>query len=118
MRVYLSGPMTGLPDFNYPTFNKVAERLRGLGYDVTNPAENFGGRPDHPGGRSAYMRLDVGHVLDADAVAVLPGWEKSRGARLEVAVALELGLPVIDAETREPIPHLTSQVSIWRANGN
>ncbi len=118
MKVYLSGPMTGLADYNYPAFNAVAQRLRGLGYHVINPAENFGGRPDHPGGRSAYMRLDIGHVLDVDAVAVLPGWEKSRGARLEVAVALELGLPVIDADTREPIPHLTSQVSIWRANGN
>lgn len=118
MKVYLSGPMTGLPDFNYPAFNAVAAKLRGLGYSVVNPAENFGGRGDHPAGRTAYMRVDIGHVLNVDAVVVLPGWQNSRGARLEVAVALEIDLPVIDAETREPLEHLSSQVSIWRADGH
>ena len=33
-RVYVAGPMTGLPDFNYPAFNAEAQRLRGLGYQV------------------------------------------------------------------------------------
>jgi hypothetical protein len=39
-RVYLAGPMTGLPEFNYPAFNAEAARLRALGYQVENPAEN------------------------------------------------------------------------------
>ncbi|WP_319942079.1 DUF4406 domain-containing protein [Pseudomonas quasicaspiana] len=38
-RIYISGPMTGLPDFNFPAFAAEANRLRGLGFDVVNPAE-------------------------------------------------------------------------------
>ena len=39
-RVYIAGPMTGLPDFNYPAFNAAAAKLRALGLEVLNPAEN------------------------------------------------------------------------------
>ena len=49
------------------------------------------------------MRLDVTHVLDAEVVFVLPGWEKSRGARLEILTAQELGLDVFDYVTRTPM---------------
>jgi hypothetical protein len=38
-KIYLSGPMTGLPDLNFPAFHAEAARLRALGYDVINPAE-------------------------------------------------------------------------------
>ena len=102
-RAYISGPMTGYPGYNYAAFDAAEPVLEAEGYDVINLARNFGGRADHPGGRAAYMRLDVGHVLDADLVFVLPGWEKSRGARLEILTAQELGLPVFDFVTREPV---------------
>lgn len=103
MTIYLSGPMKGLPNFNYPAFNAAALRLREWGYTVLNPAENFGGDMYHPGGRPAYMRLDFKHVMESDAVAVLPGWRKSRGAQAEVLIATELELPIIDAATLKPI---------------
>jgi len=99
--------MTGYPGYNYAAFNDAEAALTTEGeVDVINPARNFDGRSDHPGGRAAYMRLDVGHVLDADLVFVLPGWEKSRGARLEILTAQELGLPVFDFVTREPLADL------------
>ena len=101
MTLYLAGPMTGYPDWNFPAFHAAAERLRDKGHAVLNPAENFGGDPTRP--RADYMRLDLAHLLAAEGVAVLPGWERSRGASLEVAVARELGLPVVDAETLEPV---------------
>lgn len=93
-KVYLSGPMTGKPGFNYAAFNELAADLRERGYVVLNPAENFGGATDRP--REDYMRLDLAHVLEADEVIVLDGWEQSRGATLEVKVALECGIPVYD----------------------
>jgi hypothetical protein len=93
-KVYISGPMTGMPGFNYAAFNELAAELRERGYVVLNPAENFGGETDRP--RADYMRLDIQHVLDADEVIVLDGWEGSRGAALEVKVALEVGIPVYD----------------------
>ena len=102
MRIYLSGPMTGYEGFNYAAFDTHAARLREAGYEVVSPAENFGGADTHPEGRKAFMRLDMEHVLSVDAVAVLPGWEKSKGAQLEVLMARELELPILDVETMQP----------------
>lgn len=93
MTVYLSGAMTGLPNYNYRAFNRAAATLRMLGYDVFNPAESFDGDTTLP--RATYMRKDIEALLTVDAVVVLPGWEQSKGASLEVAIARELGLPVI-----------------------
>lgn len=94
MNLYVSGPMTGRPDFNYPAFNAMAAKLRLAGHTVFNPAENFGG--DTSRARAEYMRLDIQMVLMAEAVVVLDGWEHSRGARLEVAIARELGIDVLN----------------------
>lgn len=90
--VYLSGPMTGWLDHNYPTFNRMAARLRKAGLIVYNPAENFGGAVGLD--RSAYMRLDFGHVLQARCIVCLAGWANSSGSQLEVDVAQELDLPI------------------------
>lgn len=91
-RIYLSGPMSGLPDHNYPAFNEVEKVLTSYGWEVVNPASNFNGATDRH--RADYMRLDFTHVLSVDTLFVLPGWEKSRGARVEVLMAQELGIPV------------------------
>lgn len=101
MKIYLSGPMTGLPSFNYPLFNQQAARLRALGHVVANPAEILGG--DTTQTRSFYLRKDIQDILLCDAVALLPNWERSKGARLEVSLALELGLALFDALTMLPM---------------
>jgi hypothetical protein len=93
---YLSGPMTGLPDFNHPAFATAATNLRSRGWVVLSPAEHDNGTQGHS--RSHYMRHDIQQLLMADAVFVLDGWETSAGARLEIAVAREIGLPVHFAE--------------------
>ncbi|SIS84094.1 DUF4406 domain-containing protein [Alicyclobacillus vulcanalis] len=89
-RVYLSGPMTGLPQGNRPAFLEAARALRAHGIQVLNPAE-FGSADDD---WYAAMRRDLRMLMDADAVVTLPGWERSRGARLEVYVASQLNMPV------------------------
>ncbi|HFH2590437.1 DUF4406 domain-containing protein [Pseudomonas aeruginosa] len=40
-RVYLSGPMTGIPEFNYPAFNAEEKRIStgGIGMDVLQIAK-------------------------------------------------------------------------------
>jgi len=100
-RIYLSGPMTGHQDHNFPAFHAAADRFRKAGWDVANPAENFGGRTDLP--REVYLRADVAMLARCDAVALLPGWERSRGATLEAVLAAELGLRFFDACSALPM---------------
>ncbi|MDH0292344.1 DUF4406 domain-containing protein [Pseudomonas sp. GD04087] len=93
-RIYLAGPMTGLPEFNYPAFHAEATRLRQLGYHVENPAEN--NAPADTSG-SGYLRLALAQLITCDSIAMLPGWHNSEGARLECHVASKLGMQVFTA---------------------
>lgn len=88
--LYLAGPMTGLPDYNRPAFHDAAAQLRAAGFAVLNPAET-----ELPPGQDSwanYMRAGLRQVLEADALALLPGWDRSNGAQLERHVATRLGL--------------------------
>jgi hypothetical protein len=94
MIAYLSGPMTGLLDLNYPAFQVAAERLRKQGVQVISPHEIT---PPGAGPWSweAHMRVDLAALLTADVIVLLPGWDTSRGAQLEKTVADALGLSVV-----------------------
>lgn len=90
--LYIAGPMSFHKDFNYPAFNRAAERLRQAGYTVINPADNElseGSARDW----YAWMRISVQQVAQADGIATLPGWADSRGARLEVELGNRLAIP-------------------------
>lgn len=94
-RVYISGPMTGLQDLNFPAFNAAAYSLRAQGHQVVNPAEV---NPDITMTWEQCMRADIKALCDCDTIALLPGWETSRGAHLEVHVAHRLGLTVCSVD--------------------
>jgi hypothetical protein len=89
---YISGPMTGLPDFNRPAFNNAADYLRSQGLNVWNPAEEFDSNYLYP--RKVYMRRDIEALLKCESIVMLNGWEKSSGARLELEIARELEMNV------------------------
>lgn len=116
MKVYLAGPMRGIKDFNFPAFDAAAAKLRAAGILVFNPAEHdrevngadFGksetGSLDEVEAKGFSLRdalkADTSWICDnADAVAVLPGWENSKGAIAEVSLAKALGLEVYYADT-------------------
>lgn len=92
MRIYLSGPMTGLPNLNFPAFHAAAAKLRARGLEVVNPAEI---NPDTGMSWEECMRADIKALCDCQALAMLPGWERSKGAHLEVHIAHRLGLRIL-----------------------
>ena len=100
MRCYLAGPMRGIPNFNFPAFFEAEEFLVSLGHTVFNPArrdeEQYGKEVSNsPDGNledvaSAGFSLrealaaDTRYIcLEADAIALLPDWECSKGATAE-----------------------------------
>ena len=91
-RIYIAGPMTGLPEWNYPAFNAQALELRKRGYHVENPAEH--GIVEHAEWVD-YLRYDIGRLAACESIFLLPGWEKSNGARLEVSIAKALSMTFI-----------------------
>jgi len=103
--IYLAGPMTGIKDLNFPLFNAEAARLRGLGYTVVNPAEINGGAAEltacaamTPAELKAHwrkcMRRDIPALMACDAIALLPNWFKSKGAKLEVRIGSDFDMPI------------------------
>jgi len=114
VKVYLAGPMRGIPQFNYPAFVAGAAKLRADGHEVFSPAEKdvekhgdemFTSNPDGDNDRAeahfgfnlrVALAMDLAWICaEADAIALLPGWERSKGVAAEKATAEALGLKVI-----------------------
>ncbi|MGP9696188.1 DUF4406 domain-containing protein [Halomonas sp. AOP27-A1-34] len=93
-RIYISGPMTGLPGFNFAAFNLTAQQLRALGYEVVNPAEKQSEAEELSW--EEYLKQDLQQMLTCDTIALLPGWQASKGAHLELHVAHRVGMNVVD----------------------
>ena len=94
-KVYISGPMSGLPNYNYPAFYDAAMQLRLRGVDVVSPAE---GAVTNDKMWSDYMRRAIKMLCDCYFNVRLPGWQKSKGAQLETQIAKALGIINIDLE--------------------
>lgn len=86
-RCYVAGPMTGIADLNFPAFHAHAAALRMQGWDVVNPAEI---NSDPEAAWTDCMRADIAQLVTCSHIALLPGWERSRGARLEEHIAYKL----------------------------
>lgn len=91
--VYIAGPMTGIKDLNISSFDQAEIKLKALGYNVLNPANNQ--RQDDSDTWEGYMRKAIRQVCLCDIICLLPGWSNSKGALFESKVA-----DIIGAETK------------------
>lgn len=102
MKLYLSGPIATEPDF-VNLFKKDADWLRDVGYEVVNPVEVQACESRSCGGEDkseyihtwqCYMKYDLAAMLTCDAVAVQADHWASKGAALEIYLAMQVGMPV------------------------
>ena len=100
--VYIAGPMRGLPESNYPQFENVARFLRSEGWYVCSPVEigSAFGTADELNANPTRLAVAMEAERDAlrtscDAILLLPGWERSKGTRAELIIALEKNLEII-----------------------
>lgn len=130
MKLYLAGPMRGLPEWNFPTFRDAKKRLEEQGHHVFCPAtmataQGYGeGFSCEPGTAEAdshlrhVMQNDVTSLMHSEAIALLPGWESSRGATVEVALAQFLGLKILDATTGKLMDSIDCPPMPWHCAAN
>jgi len=91
MRLYISGPMTGYEDHNFPAFFAAEKALKEAGYEVSNPAQY----PVVDGETwESCLKRDIKDLVDCDGIALLDGWTASRGAVLEAEIAARVKLPL------------------------
>lgn len=118
-RVYIAGPMTGFPAHNREAFLAAKQFWEADGYEVVTPFDtnNTVWRREHGVDYDAdkdivgyehpligeMLKEDLRALLDADIVAFLPGWEKSKGARFEYEVARWCRITMFTSDTREKI---------------
>jgi hypothetical protein len=90
MRWYLAGPMSGYPESNYPAFGEAAKFLRSIGYDIVSPHET---KPVQDDSRwQECIRHDISTLATCHGIVLLSGWSRSKGARLELTIATQLGM--------------------------
>ena len=80
--------MSGIAEHNFPAFNEAAAKLRALGHEIVNPAENPLQKWED------CLKLDIKQLCDCDTIIMLPGWELSKGAHLELHVAHRVGITI------------------------
>ncbi|MBR2504796.1 MAG: DUF4406 domain-containing protein [Elusimicrobiaceae bacterium] len=92
--IYLSGPMTGLPDYNRPAFDLRAKLIREAGYTVNNPAEISRKHGlDKP--YAFFFREAMRMLLQSDVIYVFGDVTKSEGSQMEIKTAKMAEIPVV-----------------------
>lgn len=132
MMIYIAGPMRNIEFFNFPAFDKAEELGKSLGHDIISPASMDRERGFDPIAHDPFafdplsdpdVRLRVSEMIvrdliiitTCDAIALLPGWDKSLGVKVEFALAKFLGLQILD-ETFKPFNVEWNQMYVGMAD--
>jgi len=98
-KIFISGPMTGYPDFNFPRFNLAVQQLKEAGIDCVNPVDICRKYKKERvlADKTVFDQMIADQQKEektCDAILLLDGWEKSKGVRLELKTALDLDFPI------------------------
>jgi hypothetical protein len=115
LKIYIAGPMRGIPEFNFPAFYAAEEKLKADGHSVFNPARRDNDKhgtdiskgnatgdeavaaAQHGFNLREALGADLAYICaEADGIALLPGWQNSKGATAERATGVALGLEIIE----------------------
>jgi len=99
-RVYISGPITGIVNYNREAFAEAVKAVEAKGYTAISPFD-LSIVSKHKTWQD-YMRDDIRAMMDADWVLLLPGYDKSNGALVEEAVAIGVGIPMVKSVEELP----------------
>lgn len=97
LKVFIAGPMRGYDNYNFPEFDRLEKILEDNGIECVNPgriSRKFK-EADVNSDMSIYnemVRQQQEAERTCNAILLLDGWQWSRGARLEVKTAAELGM--------------------------
>lgn len=110
-KLYLAGPMTGYPEFNVPAFKTAKEALEKKGFKIMLPVDIENAKDGWLWGD--YLAEDIRIVCnECEGIILLPEWERSRGAKLELAAALMQSLKYPDFEFYEYYPYLKGRFQL------
>lgn len=105
MKIYIAGPMSGYPEFNFPAFFEAQGLLEADGFIVFNPAQkDLEATLDKDAVKTGDAKeaiakgfdfreaftWDTARVIEADGIYMLRGWQFSPGASAEHAVAVAM----------------------------
>lgn len=91
-KIYIAGPVSGLPNYNHHAFVQAAHEVHALGFDAINPHTLC--RHANPDDWHACLKICLHHLVLCNGIYMLKGWQNSRGATLERSVAMQLNIPV------------------------
>ena len=98
--IYIAGPMTGRANLNRQAFRTAQRELKEAGWLVVNPVDFSEAFGSDPSGELlvACTEAELAAIPHLDAIYLLKGWERSEGARRELAAALEHNLMIVVEE--------------------
>lgn len=91
-KIYISGKIIGLENNEaFKRFDEAEKELKAKGFEVVNPMTI---EHNHDKSWINYMKTDIKALMDCDAIYMLSNWVKSRGAKIERQLAIDLGMKV------------------------
>lgn len=94
MRIYVAGPVTGKPHRNIEAFESAERSIRIGMPDATVLLPHWFVASDADWCKA--MRASIETLIKCEAVALLPGWQESRGATIEAEIADALQMAIIE----------------------